>query len=134
MPSCGSPVYQPTTVSYEPRSGSGNNGGGGGAGLGLLGGATSLDSPFRVFRKRRSQICLLLFSLACLLIGLVMIISGVSTALENNEVKVVEEDDVRTLEPVVPYQEIPIGIIVGGSFLLIFGFIFCGMFYVYIFI
>jgi len=113
---------KPTAQPYEPRSGSGNGNGVGG-GLGLLG-VSSADSPFRVFRKKRSQMCLLAFSTACIIIGVTMIASGLSTAYANTEVKIVEEGEVKTIEPLEPYAEVPIGIIVGGSFILLFGLIF----------
>lgn len=148
MPSCGGPVYQPTTVSYEPRSGSGNGSGGG---LGFLGPASSLgvDSPLRVFRKPKPQLALLLFALIALAAGIAMLASGTADWLE-------EQEYVKQLQEQTPIEnantgsgeedgdggasethteianqcvEIPLGILLGGVFMTCLGIAAMGMLY-----
>lgn len=152
MPSCGGPVYQPTTVSYEPRSSSGN-GSGGGNGLGFLGPASSLgvDSPLRIFRKPKPQVALLLFGLLSLAAGVAMLASGYVDWIEDQEyVKQLKEQTPATVtedsikansadsneeqetqtEAVNPCVEIPLGILLGGVFMTCLGIAAMGKFVV----
>lgn len=92
MPSVGGPVYQPTTVAYEPRSGgnglsAGGLGGGvigigsgvGGGGLHFLGPVSAslgVDSPLRMFRKPRPQLAFLFCVVLVLITGLAMVVSS----------------------------------------------------------
>lgn len=135
MPSCGGPVYQPTTVSYEPRSGGGNGTGGG---LGFLGPASSIgvNSPLRIFRKSKPQLALLLFALISLAAGIAMLASGAADWIEDQEfvrqqqqqAPVVEQtttsdDDTSEThtEAVNPCVNIPLGILLGGVFMTCLG-------------
>lgn len=132
MPSCGGPVYQPTTVSYEPRSGGGNGSGGG---LGFLGPASSIgvDSPLRIFRKPKPQVALLLFALISLAAGVAMLASGTADWLEDQEYvrqqqqqtppENTTDDEVSETqtEAVNPCVEIPLGILLGGVFMTCLG-------------
>lgn len=132
MPSCGGPVYQPTTVSYEPRSGAGNSSGGG---LGFLGPPSSIgiDSPLRIFRKPKPQLALLLFSLVSLAAGIAMLASGATDWLESREfvrqqqqqapVEQNSDDEISETqtEAVNPCANIPLGILLGGVFMSCLG-------------
>ncbi|XP_075155870.1 uncharacterized protein LOC142229216 [Haematobia irritans] len=131
MPSCGGPVYQPTTVSYEPRSNSGNGSGGG---LGFLGPASSIDSPLRIFRKPKPQVALLLFALISLAAGIAMLASGWLDWIEDQEYErqlkeqtpttssgEQEEVTSETQTEAVSCVEIPLGIILGGVFMTCLG-------------
>uniref|UniRef100_A0A1I8MAY7 Uncharacterized protein n=1 Tax=Musca domestica TaxID=7370 RepID=A0A1I8MAY7_MUSDO len=144
MPSCGGPVYQPTTVSYEPRSSSGNGSGGG---MGFLGPASSMgvDSPLRIFRKPKPQVALLLFALIALAAGVAMLASGYvdwiedqeyvrqlkeqtppvnaveNTKTDSAEQQTEESSTSETHEAVNPCVEIPLGIILGGVFMTCLG-------------
>lgn len=132
MPSCGGPVYQPTTVSYEPRSGGGNGTGGG---LGFLGPASSIgvDSPLRIFRKPKPQLALLLFSLISLAAGIAMLASGAADWIEDSEIvrqqqqqaliEQTTDDEVSETqtEAVNPFVNIPLGLLLGGVFMSCLG-------------
>ena len=130
MPSCGGPVYQPTTVSYEPRSGAGNGSGGG---LGLLGPASSIgiDSPLRIFRKPKPQLALLLLALIFLAAGIAMLASGTTDYIESQEFLTQQQaplqqnsdDEISETqtEVVNPCVNIPLGILLGGVFLTCLG-------------
>ena len=132
MPSCGGPVYQPTTVSYEPRSGAGNGSGGG---LGLLGPASSIgiDSPLRIFRKPKPQLALLLLALIFLAAGIAMLASGATDYIESQEFLKQQEqqapleqnsdDEISETqtEVVNPCVNIPLGILLGGVLLTCLG-------------
>lgn len=87
MPSVGGPVYQPTTVAYEPRSGGNGLSGGvigigsgvGGGGLHFLGPVSAslgVDSPLRIFRKPRPQLAFLFCAILVLITGLAMVVSS----------------------------------------------------------
>uniref|UniRef100_A0A1B0A2Y6 Uncharacterized protein n=1 Tax=Glossina pallidipes TaxID=7398 RepID=A0A1B0A2Y6_GLOPL len=130
MPSCGGPVYQPTTVSYEPRT----TGNGVGGGLGFLAPASSLgvNSPLRLLRKPRSQLALLVFALLSLSAGLAMLASGAADWVESQgymksqldkpvgNTNISSEHDTH-LEVINPCPDIPLGMLLGGVFLICLG-------------
>lgn len=134
MPSCGGPVYQPTTVSYEPRSGGGNGSGGG---LGFLGPASSIgvDSPLRIFRKPKPQLALLLFALISLAAGIAMLASGAADWIEDQQqqqvpIEQTTDDEVSETqtEAMSPCVNIPLGILLGGVFMTCLGIVGMGEF------
>ncbi|KAI8122697.1 hypothetical protein FF38_09076 [Lucilia cuprina] len=139
MPSCGGPVYQPTTVSYEPRSGGGNGSGGG---LGFLGPASSIgvDSPLRIFRKPKPQLALILFALISLAAGIAMLASGAADWIEDQEfvrqqqqqlpIEQTTDDEVSETqtEAVTPCVNIPLGILLGGVFMTCLGIVGMGLY------
>lgn len=116
MPSGGGPVYQPTTVSYEPRPG------------GILGQSSVGDSPLKVLRKPKPQVALLVFALISLAAGVAMIASGTADFVDSNAEYVQEEEEERgTTESVEnTYVELPLGVIIGGVVMTLMGFIAVG--------
>lgn len=133
MPSCG-PVYQPTTV---PRSGSSAGVGG------FLGPASSVNSPLRIFRRPKLQLCLLLFSLIALAAGVAMLASGTADWIDDQEyVKQhaaklpIEEPGVNSsgneessetrTEAIQPQVGIPLGILLAGVVITTLGLVAMG--------
>lgn len=109
MPSSG-PVYQPTTVSYETRTG------------GLLAQTASV-SPMKVLRKPIPQIALLIFSLLSIAAGIAMIANGAADYADTEEHK--EELGVDTSETAEGFD---IGVVIGGVFMTLIGFCLIGLY------
>lgn len=156
MPLGGGPVYQPTTVSYEPRSGgnglaSGGLGGGlggvgaggvGGGGLHFLGPVSSnlgVDSPLRMLRKPRPQLAFLFCVILVLITGLAMVVSSLvdwmdtvspfDTINDHKNTEIVTHSEVtqehttqtKARDDPLADQNLPLGVLLGGIFLLILG-------------
>ncbi|XP_031629282.1 uncharacterized protein LOC116344733 isoform X2 [Contarinia nasturtii] len=101
----GSSVYQPTTVSYEPRPGS------------LLSQTTAV-SPLQVLRKPYVQVILLTLGIISITGGIVLIVNA-SDDYEYTE----EHRQEKPMEMVETAEAIDITLIVGGILLTLFGFV-----------
>ncbi|XP_055303791.1 uncharacterized protein LOC129569202 [Sitodiplosis mosellana] len=101
----GSSVYQPTTVSYEPRPGS------------LLSQTTAV-SPLQVLRKPYVQLILLILGVLSITFGIVLIVNA-SDDYEHAE----EHRGEQPMEMIETAEAIDISLIVGGILLTLFGFV-----------
>lgn len=137
MPSCGGPVYQPTTVSYGPRSGSGNSTVGG---LRFLRPASSAESSLRLFRQRKFQIALLLIALLSLAAGISMLVRGTNRLIADQElarewlqqaaIEQTTDDEVSKTqtEAVSSCSNLAVSLLAVGGFMTIVGIIEMGWF------
>uniref|UniRef100_A0A6B2ECG9 Uncharacterized protein n=1 Tax=Phlebotomus kandelakii TaxID=1109342 RepID=A0A6B2ECG9_9DIPT len=109
MPASG-PVYQPTTVSYEPRPG------------GLLAQTTSV-SPLRMLKKPLPQALLLFVALLFVAAGVTMIANGAAD-FEDTE----EHKEELGMDAADTTEGVDIGVVVGGVFMTVFGFFLLGLY------
>lgn len=109
----GSSVYQPTTVSYEPRPGS------------LLS-QTTAASPLQVLRKPYVQWILLTLGILSISFGIVLIVNA-SEDFEHTE----EIRNDKPREYVETEEAIDISLIIGGIFLTLFGFVLIALYIKY---